>query len=442
MSSVVVIGAQWGDEGKGKVVDLLAEKADVIVRFQGGNNAGHTLVVGGETYALHLIPSGILRPGKTALIANGVVIDPEVLIREIEELSRRGIVIDENNLIISGKAHVITPYHKLLDTARESPLPLSPYDENRVFRKKLGTTGRGIGPAYEDKASRQGIRIRDIFDKELFRERVEGILAEKNVLLKHLYGLPEMDAGELMKLRSVWADKLYKFTRKDAWLFLRGAMEKNKNILFEGAQGTHLDIDHGTYPFVTSSSTVSGGAATGAGVSPGSFQKVVGLVKAYATRVGEGPFPTELKGEGTGERLRESGREYGTTTGRPRRCGYLDGVAIRTSVALSGITHLAVTKLDVLSGLSELKIADGYRLPSGEILNYTPESAEELLKATPLYKSFSGFSEDITKARKLSELPLNARAYLDELRKIAGVPVALVSVGPERDATITLENFF
>jgi adenylosuccinate synthase len=441
MSSVVVLGAQWGDEGKGKVVDLLAEKADVIVRFQGGNNAGHTLVVRGETYALHLIPSGVLREGKTGIIANGVVVDPDVLIKEIEELCLRGVRVDESNLIISPKAHVIMPYHKLLDVARENPLPASSGAEGGMgSRLRIGTTGRGIGPAYEDKASRQGIRIGDIFDEKLMRLKIESVLKEKNTLFQYLYGISPVDPEELMRHRALWAEKLHPLVKKDAWTYIRDSLSSKKNVLFEGAQGTHLDIDHGTYPYVTSSNTVSGGASTGAGVPPGAATRVMGVTKAYATRVGEGPFPTELK-DGMGAQLRERGKEFGTTTGRPRRCGHFDAVVVRTSAALSGITHLAVTKLDVLSGLSEIKICESYEL-DGEPIRYVPPTLSEFLRVKPIYKTYPGFNGDIRGIRRVRDLPFNARAFISALENFAGVPAALVSVGPERNQTIVEEEMF
>jgi adenylosuccinate synthase len=417
----------------------------VVVRFQGGNNAGHTIVVDGDTYALHLIPSGILHPGKTAVIAGGAVVDPIVLLDEMETLAKRGVTLSPSNLILSGKAHLILSYHKKLDFARENPVPegygfppelREPGPNKRV---KIGTTGRGIGPAYEDKASRLGIRVQDFMDKASFQEKLEAVLLEKNTLLSAVYGVKPVDINEIMVQRSIWAERLGPYIG-DAWGFLRDAAEAGKNILFEGAQGTQLDIDHGTYPYVTSSTTVSAGAATGAGVSPTSFKSIIGLVKAYTTRVGEGPFPTELAAF-TGERLRETGREYGATTGRPRRCGYLDGVALRTSAALSGLTHLAITKLDVLQVLPDLKIADAYDV-DGKILKYMPQTLSELARAKPVYRTYPGFTESITNVRKMDDLPFNARAYLDAISRIAGVPIGLVSVGPERSETILQADSF
>ncbi|MDR2198843.1 MAG: adenylosuccinate synthase [Deltaproteobacteria bacterium] len=435
MSGVVVIGTQWGDEGKGKVVDLLTGEADLVVRFQGGNNAGHTLVVGGETYALHLVPSGILHKGKRSVVAPGVVVDPEVLLTEIRELKKRGVEVGPENLALSGKAHLILPYHNLLDEARENPPAVSGGDG----RVRIGTTGRGIGPAYEDKASRQGLRLNDLLDLEVFRGKLESALLEKNCLLTGLYRKAPVKAEDLMAKARIWASELAPYVT-DTFLLLLKAREAGKRILFEGAQGSQLDLDHGTYPYVTSSSTTSGGAATGSGVPFKELDRVLGLVKAYTTRVGEGPFPTELKDE-AGDALREKGGEYGTTTGRPRRCGWLDMVVVRTARALSGVDGLAVTKLDVLRGLKELKIAVAYKTPAGR-LEYLPQETRDLEGAVPEYRVFPGFSEDIGKARRLSDLPRNAREYLNAMEEEAGAPLALVSVGPERDETVILSKMF
>ncbi|MDR1314398.1 MAG: adenylosuccinate synthase [Deltaproteobacteria bacterium] len=435
MTSVAVVGSQWGDEGKGKVVDLLTEGADLVVRFQGGNNAGHTLVVGSETYALHLVPSGILHPGKKALVGNGVVVDPDVLIEEIDGLTARGVKVAPDNLIVSASAHVIMPYHRALDSARERP-SVAAGGEGRVI---IGTTGRGIGPCYEDKASRQGLRMGDLLLPERFSARCRAALLEKNALFRSLYGLPETSPEEMEALREKWASRLAPFIG-DARGALWEAIKEGRNVLFEGAQGSQLDIDHGTYPYVTSSTTVSGGACGGAGVPPSELKNVLGLVKAYTTRVGEGPFPTETDGP-LGERLREAGREYGTTTGRPRRCGYLDAVAVRTAAALSGITSLAVTKLDVLRGLGPLKIAERYRLDGSEV-RYMPMDISDLARCEPVYRDYGGFDEDISKAKSLSDLPAGARKYLDGLEELCGVPLGLVSVGPERGETVLLGTFF
>ncbi|MDR1921871.1 MAG: adenylosuccinate synthase [Candidatus Adiutrix sp.] len=429
MSNVIVVGAQWGDEGKGKVVDILTEDAAMVVRFQGGNNAGHTLVVGGLKYALHLVPSGILHPGKMGLIAGGVVIDPDVLIQEIETLRARGVEVSPRNLLIGEKAHIIMPYHQALDQAREG----------QKGDGRIGTTGRGIGPAYEDKASRIGLRMCDLADLNFFREKAAAAMAEKNCLLSSLYGLRPVSLEEIMARAGLWAEKLKPFIG-DAWAVLRAALERGDNILFEGAQGVQLDLDHGIYPFVTSSNPIAGAAATGAGVAFRDIDGVLALVKAYSTRVGSGPMPTELT-DGTGEFMRKQGAEFGTTTGRPRRCGWLDAVVVRNSVALCGADHLAVTKLDVLSGLKELKIAVHYLL-DGEKIDFIPADYRAVERCRPVYETLPGWEGDISGARKLDELPKAARNYLDRMYELCGAPPALVSVGPDRDQTIILHEYF
>jgi adenylosuccinate synthase len=431
MSNLAVIGTQWGDEGKGKVVDLLTGSADLVVRFQGGNNAGHTLVVGSETYALHLVPSGILHPGKVSVIASGVVVDPEVLLTEMDQLGQRGISITPDNLKISERAHVILPYHQALDQARESG-----GSAGRGLR--LGTTGRGIGPAYEDKAARRGLRLGDLKDLPLFREKVAVALVEKNCLFASLYNLPKHESGPVMALAERWAKRLGPFIC-DTFEVVREAADGGKNILFEGAQGVQLDLDHGTYPFVTSSNPTTGSVAVGAGLAPKDLNRVLGLVKAYTSRVGEGPFPTELSGE-IGDKIREVGREFGTTTGRPRRCGWLDAVVVKMAVELCGVDSLAVTKLDVLRGLPELKIATAYKI-GGKVAKRVPASLTELAKAEPVYETLPGFDEDISAAKSLSSLPKNALGYLNRLSELCGAPLGLVSVGPERDQTIILDKF-
>jgi adenylosuccinate synthase len=429
MANVAVVGTQWGDEGKGKVVDLLSEGADLIVRFQGGNNAGHTLVVGDQSYALHTIPSGVLRPGKISVIASGVVVDPEDLIQEIRGLLSRGVDISPKNLKISEKAHMIMPYHRLLDAARET----------LAGGQKLGTTGRGIGPAYEDKAARVGLRLVDLSSEEILKERISLALREKNCLFERLYGVPVLRAEDLARRALSWRDHITPYLT-DVAKILREAQSAGKNILFEGAQGVQLDVDHGSYPYVTSSNPTTGGVAVGTGLPPKDLQNVLGLVKAYSSRVGEGPFPTELKDE-TGELVREAGREFGTTTGRPRRCGWLDATIVRAAVALCGIDRLAFTKLDVLSGLPELKIASHYLL-NGEKLFSPPASVQDLARCQPVYRSVPGFSQDIRSARKMEDLPKEARNYLDLAEELIGRPAALVSVGPEREETIVISRYF
>ncbi|MDR2444054.1 MAG: adenylosuccinate synthase [Deltaproteobacteria bacterium] len=431
MTNLAVIGTQWGDEGKGKVVDLLTNKANVVVRFQGGNNAGHTLVVGNQTYALHLVPSGILHPQKLSVIASGVVVDPDVLIEEMESLAARGVTITPENLKISERAHIILPYHKTLDQAREAGA--------QGVVMKIGTTGRGIGPAYEDKAARRGLRLGDLRDLNSFKDKITLALLEKNALLTGLYGLKAQDAESIIQSAQIWVKKLLPFIT-DTFGVIRQAADKNLNILFEGAQGVQLDLDHGTYPYVTSSNPTTGSVAVGAGLAPRDLNSVLGLVKAYTSRVGEGPFPTELL-DATGDRIREVGREYGTTTGRPRRCGWLDAVVVRAAVKLCGVDSLAVTKLDVLGGLKEIKIASHYLL-DGQKIDYVPASLSDLAKVQPVYETFEGFEGDITKSKKLSDLPYGARVYLDRLSELVGAPAGLVSVGPERDQTIMLRDFF
>ncbi len=349
MASVIIIGAQWGDEGKGKIVDLLAEQVNCVVRFQGGNNAGHTIVVGGRKFILHLIPSGILHPGRMCLIGNGVVIDPAVLLKEMDGLNGGGLPVTPENLMISRYAHVIMPYHQALDLAREA----------RKGQAKIGTTGRGIGPCYEDRAGRSGIRVHDLFDENAFRQKLAANLEEKNFMLEHFYGTKPLATGPIIEQYLGYGKRLESFAGNVS-LYVENAFREGRRVLFEGAQGSHLDIDHGTYPFVTSSNTVAGNACCGAGIGPTRIQSVLGVIKAYTTRVGGGPFPTELFDD-TGEYIREHGGEFGSTTGRPRRCGWLDIMVVKASVRLNGLAGLIVTKLDVLSGIPTLKIAVGYQ---------------------------------------------------------------------------------
>ncbi|MDR1043926.1 MAG: adenylosuccinate synthase [Candidatus Adiutrix sp.] len=429
MSNVVIVGAQWGDEGKGKVVDILTRKADLVVRFQGGNNAGHTLVAGGQKYALRLVPSGILHDGKTGLIAGGVVVDPDVLLEEIDGLSARGVRVGPGNLKVSEKAHVIMPYHQALDQAREGSKGAG----------KIGTTGKGIGPCYEDKASRIGLRLGDLRDLESFRDQAERALGEKNQLLTGLYGQSPQKLDELMAKARLWADRLGPYLT-DTWRLLMAAVDQGRQILFEGAQGVMLDLDHGSYPFVTSSNPVAGSVSAGAGLPPRKIDGILALVKAYSTRVGSGPFPTELEDQ-TGEYLRRRGTEFGTVTGRPRRCGWLDTVVVRTSVTLCGADHLAVTKLDVLAGLPELKIATHYLL-DGEKIDFIPSDIRAAARCRPVYESWPGFEGDLSKVRKTEDLPANARRYLERMSELCGAPPALVSVGPDREETIMLHEYF
>ncbi|WP_018125551.1 adenylosuccinate synthase [Desulfovibrio oxyclinae] len=423
MANVVVFGSQWGDEGKGKIVDMLAEKASAIVRFQGGNNAGHTLVVGGEKCILHLIPSGVLHPGKKCLIGNGVVLDPKVFCEEIDKLAARGLDVSPSRMMISKKTHVIMPYHCVMDAARES---------TKSDSKKIGTTGRGIGPCYEDKMHRCGIRAADFQDKVLLREKIKRGLEEKNVLLQHLYGVEPLDADDIYEDILPYAERLVPYLG-DVSTAIQKINEKGGRVLYEGAQGTHLDIDHGTYPFVTSSNTVTANAATGSGSSPRDLDRIIAIVKAYTTRVGGGPFPTELFDE-VGNFMQEQGGEYGATTGRRRRCGWLDLVVLRESVRLNGPTELAITKLDVLSGLKELKICTGYKY-NDEIVNYPPQEQNGMANVEPVYEILPGWDEDITKAKSWDDLPLNAKKYLERIQELTGVTVGLVSVGPDREQT-------
>ena len=430
MANVAVIGMQWGDEGKGKVVDLYAEDAGVIARFQGGNNAGHTLVVKGEQTILHLVPSGILHDNKICIIGNGVVVNPKVLLEEIDGLKTRGVLPPNTKLYVSEKAHVIMPYHWRLDVARES----------HGVGKKIGTTGRGIGPTYEDKIARVGIRMCDLLDEQVFREKLVKNIAEKNFYLTKLFHEEPLDGEAIYNEYKVYADRLRPYVA-DTSMIMNTEIKKGKKILFEGAQGSHLDIDHGTYPYVTSSNTVSGNASCGTGIGPSAIGAVVGICKAYTTRVGEGPFITEQTGE-VGDRLREVGHEYGATTGRKRRCGWLDMVLVRQSVRLSGITGIALTKLDVLTGIEKLNICVAYRTPQGEFTESIPSNPRILAQCEPVYEEMDGWKENITKARKIEELPRNTRRYVERLEELAGAKLVLVSVGAGREDTILLNNPF
>lgn len=427
MPSVVLIGAQWGDEGKGKVTDVLAEKADIVVRYQGGNNAGHTVVVGEEEFKLHLIPSGILYPDKTCIIGNGVVIDPAVLLEELEYLAARGI--NTNNLRISLRAHIIMPYHKKLDEVIEE----SKGDA------KIGTTKRGIGPAYMDKAARVGIRFVDLLDRDEFSLLLDRNLKEKNNLLAKVYAADGFNKDTIMKEYMGYADLLRKYAA-DTSIIIYDALKAGKNVLFEGAQGTLLDLDHGTYPYVTSSHPIAGAACVGAGLGPTEITKVLGIIKAYTTRVGEGPFPTELLDE-TGLHLRDKGHEYGTTTGRPRRCGWFDAVIARYTVRVSGLTSMAVTKLDVLTGMDTLKICTGYRR-GNEIIRDFPASLKTLAECEPVYEEMPGWHDDITSAKAFADLPAAAQNYLNRLSELAGTPISIIGVGTRRTQTIIMDSLF
>ena len=421
MPASVILGAQWGDEGKGKITDLLSETADMVIRYQGGNNAGHTIVVEGERFALSLIPSGVLYPQVTPVIGNGCVIDPVVLFAEMDMLTERGI--DPSRLRISGNAHLIMPYHRKLDMVMERFLG----------QQQIGTTKRGIGPAYMDKVSRFGIRVQDLFDLKIFREKLDIALKDKNRQLTKVYNQLPLDADEIATEYLGLADRLQDHVT-DTSLLVWEAIEAGKNVLFEGAQGTLLDIDHGTYPFVTSSNPTAGGAATGVGIGPRDLDRIIGVVKAYISRVGTGPFPTELHDE-TGEKMVQIGGEFGTVTGRRRRCGWLDAVALRYAVRVNGLTEIALTKLDVLSAFDTIKIATAYD-SLGERHTEFPRQQRVLYNCVPAYEQHVGWSSDISMARTFAELPEPARRYVERVEELAGVPISTVSVGPGRAATL------
>lgn len=423
MANVVIVGTQWGDEGKGKIVDILSERSKYIVRFQGGNNAGHTIKVDGEKTILHLIPSGILHKHSRCLIGNGVVLDPFVFLEEISKLAKQGIDTSPSRLGISGKTHLILPYHKQLDVSREQSLKSN----------KIGTTGRGIGPCYEDKVARIGIRVQDIKDPDLLLKKISHALLEKNALFANLYKSEVLDENEICKQLLDISPRLIPYIT-NVESELNKAMDNNQNILFEGAQATHLDIDHGTYPFVTSSNTVSGNVLAGSGIGYGSISKIIGIAKAYTTRVGSGPFPTELEDE-TGISLREKGGEFGATTGRPRRCGWFDSVIVKTSAKLNGLTDIGLTKLDVLQGFSKIKICVAYNL-NGKTITELPQSTEELAKVTPIYEELAGFNEDISTCTSFDQLPKQAKAYIAKIEELTNVKISYVSVGAERIQTI------
>lgn len=422
MSSIIIVGAQWGDEGKGKIVDVLTEGADVVARYQGGHNAGHTVVINNEKFILHLIPSGILHKGKTCIIGNGVVIEPNSLIAEIEGLKKRGIEVGEN-LLISKNAHVIMPYHMAIENAHES----------RRGSKKIGTTGRGIGPCYVDKMARNGIRIVDLYNPKVFREKLESNLDEINYILQNRYGSKGFEVDEIFNQYTGYAESL-SIHIADTDIVINDLIDSNKNILFEGAQGTLLDIDHGTYPFVTSSSAVAGGACTGLGVGPTRIDKVVGVVKAYTTRVGEGPFPTEIK-DGLGDTIRERGGEYGATTGRPRRCGWLDFVGLRHAVRVNGITSIALTKLDILDSLERIKVCVAYR-HRGKIIEGFPKDLSQLKEVEPVYEEFEGWMTETKGIKDFDRLPDNAKRYIKMIEETLNVKVDIISTGEKRGELI------
>lgn len=426
MSTVVLIGAQWGDEGKGKITDFLAEQADCVVRYQGGSNAGHTVVVGSEKFQLHLIPSGILYPEKLSVIGNGVAVDPVILFEELDGLQKRGV--DTSNLRISSRAHVLMPYHKVFDQLREE-----------TGERKIGTTKRGIGPLYTDKISRVGFRVIDLLDDPDFPESLKSIVDEKNILLEKVYGEKPFDTQALLDEYRQYAERLRPMVA-DTSLLVNQAIDSGKKVLFEGAQGTLLDIDHGTYPYVTSSHPIAGGACVGAGVGPTKIHRVLGVVKAYTTRVGDGPFPTELFDE-TGELIREKGDEYGTTTGRPRRCGWLDTVILKYSARVNGLTDLAITKLDVMDSFEKIKICTAYRY-KGRILEEFPDSLQVLEDCEPVYIEVDGWQQDISNVTTFEELPPNAQNYINEIVRLSGVQHCILAVGPKRSQTIVTRPIF
>ncbi|MEJ8777104.1 adenylosuccinate synthase [Pseudogracilibacillus sp. ICA-222130] len=427
MSSVVVVGTQWGDEGKGKITDYLSQNAEVVARYQGGNNAGHTIVFGGVTYKLHLIPSGIFFSDKVSVLGNGMVIDPKAFMEEIKYLHDKGVSTD--NLKVSNRAHVILPYHLKLDILQEEDKGAN----------KIGTTKKGIGPAYMDKAARSGIRIADLLDKEVFRAKLEQNLAEKNRLFEKFYEVDPIDVEDIFEEYYEYGQQMEKYVC-DTSVVLNDALDNGKRVLFEGAQGVMLDIDQGTYPFVTSSNPVAGGVTIGSGVGPSKISTVVGVSKAYTTRVGDGPFPTELTDE-IGDQIREVGREYGTTTGRPRRVGWFDSVVVRHARRVSGITDLSLNSLDVLTGIETLKICVAYKY-KGEIMDEFPASLHVLAECEPVYEELPGWTEDITGVRSIHDLPTNARNYLERVAQLSEIPLSIFSVGPDRTQTNVVRSVY
>ena len=425
MPAVVLVGAQWGDEGKGKATDLLGDRVDYVVRYQGGNNAGHTVVIGDKKFALHLRPSGILTPGCTPVIGNGVVVDLEVLFREIDGLNEKGV--DTSKLLISANAHIITPYHVTVDKV----------SERFLGKRAIGTTGRGIGPTYGDKIGRLGIRVQDLFDPSILAQKVEGALTQKNELLVKVYNRAAIKPKDVVDHLLSFADRLRPMV-SDTSLILNQALDAGKTVLLEGGQGTLLDVDHGTYPFVTSSNPIAGGASTGSGIGPTRIKSVIGILKAYTTRVGSGPFPTELFDQ-WGEYLRDQGGEFGTTTGRERRCGWFDAPIARYATRVNGLTDIFLTKLDVLTGIKEIPVCVAYEV-DGKRVEEVPVSQTDFHHAKPIYEIYPGWEEDITSAKKLSDLPENARNYVAALEKLSGTRISAIGVGPERNATIVLHE--
>ena len=425
MSTVVIVGAQWGDEGKGKIVDVLTLKADLVARYQGGNNAGHTVVIDNEKYVLHLIPSGILHKGTKCAIGNGVVIDPLALLGEIDELRSRNIDID-NNLCISQNAHIIMPYHGAIEREQEKS-------------KKIGTTGRGIGPSYTDKIARNGIRVIDLLRPDLFREKLRANLSVFNYLLVNLYKADPLSEDKIFDEYMGYAKQLGKFVT-DVSLLINREIEAGKNILLEGAQGTLLDIDHGTYPYVTSSNTIAGGACTGAGIGPTKIDRILGIVKAYTTRVGEGPFPTELNDE-LGESIRQRGGEFGATTGRPRRCGWLDILGLRYSVSINGLTGIGLTKMDILDGLEKINLCVGYKY-DGKVYDTFTTDLDVLKRCEPVYEEMPGWKESTVGIKEFDRLPSNAKSYIKKIESLLKTPIQIISTGPKRDEIIVLDGQF
>ena len=429
MANVIIVGAQWGDEGKGKVVDIYTEHAQQVVRFQGGNNAGHTLVVGDEKTVLHLIPSGILHEGKRCIIGNGVVLDPKIFLEEIDGLKKKGYLKDDGQLLVDGAVNLIMPYHRAIDIARE----------HKAGGKKIGTTGRGIGPTYEDKVGRRGIRFADLLKPESFARKLKDVLPEKNFYLENFLGEKPLSESAILDEYLAYAERLRGYLG-NASIEVNLAIKAGDNVLFEGAQGSLLDVDHGTYPYVTSSSTIAGGACTGVGVGPGLIDAVIGITKAYVTRVGEGPFPTELHDE-MGEQIRKTGSEFGATTGRPRRTGWLDIVALREAVRTNGLTGLALTKMDVLNELDTIKVCTAYRYKDQLIENF-PADLDILRDCTPVYEEVPGWQQDINYVKEYEQLPAKAIDYVEKIESWTGCPVVLVSVGPRRDETMVRKNPF